>query len=102
MRQYDTRIQCMRSNLAFRSALSLRRTTVAPIADVAPPSPHSPVVKVHMFATRVSSFAVGFSAASAAGFYIIKQDIQKNHEALAKECSSLVERVKALEHASKA
>jgi hypothetical protein len=55
-----------------------------------------------MFATRVSSFAVGFSAASAAGFYIIKQDIQKNHEALAKECSSLVARVKALEQASKA
>jgi|TARA_B110000003_G_scaffold264021_1_gene288395 hypothetical protein len=50
-----------------------------------------------MFTTRASSFAVGFAVASAGGFYVIKEEIQKNHEALARECSTLCDRVKALE-----
>jgi len=54
-----------------------------------------------MFATRVSSFAVGFSLASAAGFYIIKKDVETNHAALAKECEDLVARVRALERGLK-
>jgi len=50
-----------------------------------------------MFTTRASSFAVGFAMASAGSFYVIREEIQKNHEALARECSTLCDRVKALE-----
>ena len=50
-----------------------------------------------MFATRVSSFAVGFAVASAGSFYVIREDIRKNHQTLADECRDLVARVRALE-----
>lgn len=54
-----------------------------------------------MFATRVSSFAVGFAVASTGSFYVIREDIRKNHQTLADECRDLVARVRALEAKAK-
>ena len=54
-----------------------------------------------MFTTRVSSFAVGFALASAGSFYVIREDIRKNHESVAAECRDLVARVRALEAKAK-
>jgi hypothetical protein len=54
-----------------------------------------------MFVTRVGSFAFGFALASGAGLYVLRQDIEKHHAFVRKECASIEGRVRALEESRK-
>lgn len=89
-----------------------RPRPLRPAARAFPRSPHSPsrarsrstlapraFESTHMFATRVSSFSVGFTIAAAGGLYVIRQDIQKHFQDLRREQTALSDRVRALERA---
>ena len=88
-------------SLSLASQLeSLARVTVRRVrASLARESTHGR--NGCMFTTRVSSFAVGFALASAGSFYVIREDIRKNHESVATGCRDLVARVRALEAKAK-
>ena len=43
-----------------------------------------------LLGTRVSSFAIGFSSAAAAGAYLLRADIQRGHEQLLSQARARV------------
>lgn len=100
--QSDSSAAGLNNNKLKNTVLASQRVaTDRAIAKTKSRTPSKVTDDMSLFATRVSSFAVGFAAASAGGFWVLKQDIEKSHQELTTTCSTLAARVAALEKAGK-
>ena len=92
-RTSDARPRPLRLSLAPPRSALIHRLALVHARSLAPRA----IESTCMFATRVSSFSVGFAIAAAGGLYVIRQDIQKHFQDLRREQTALSDRVSALE-----